>query len=71
MQTTNPFELIISHLDEVQLTVNNISDKAQKETVKPPADPKRLLDLTEAAEIARKPVGTVRHYIHHRKSSCH
>jgi excisionase family DNA binding protein len=24
------------------------------------------LDLTEAAQIVRKPVGTVRHYIHHR-----
>ena len=66
MQTTNPFELIISRLDELQLTVNNISDRAQKETAKPPADPERLLDLTEAAQIVRKPVGTVRHYIHHR-----
>lgn len=66
MQTTNPFELIISRLDELQLTVNNISDRAQKETAKQPADPERLLDLTEAAQIVRKPVGTVRHYIHHR-----
>lgn len=66
MQTTNPFELIISRLDELQSTVNTISDRAQKETAKQTADPGRLLDLTEAAQIVRKPVGTVRHYIHHR-----
>lgn len=66
MQTNNPFELIISRLDELQSTVNNISARAQKETSKPPVDPERLLDLTEAAQIVRKPVGTVRHYIHHR-----
>ncbi len=66
MQTTNPFELIISRLDELQLSVNNISDRAQKEATKPPVDPERLLDLTEAAQIVRKPVRTVRHYIHHR-----
>jgi len=66
MQTTNPFELIISRLDELQSTVNTISDRAQKETAKPPADSERLLDITEAAQIVRKPVRTVRHYIHHR-----
>lgn len=66
MQTTNPFELIISRLNELQSSVNSISEKAQKETRKQPTDPERLLDLTEAAQIVRKPVGTVRHYIHHR-----
>ncbi len=66
MQTTNPFELIISRLDQLQLSVNDISERAQKEATKQTADPQRLLDLTEAAQIVRKPVGTVRHYIHHR-----
>lgn len=53
MQTTNPFELIISRLDELQSSVNSISDRAQKETTKQTADPERLLDLTEAAQIGR------------------
>ena len=66
MQTTNPFELIISRLDDLQTSVNIITDRTQKETTKQTADPERLLDLTEAAQIVRKPVGTVRHYIHHR-----
>ncbi len=66
MQTANPFELIISRLDELQSSINSISEKAQKETTKQTADPERLLDLPEAAQIVRKPVGTVRHYIHHR-----
>jgi excisionase family DNA binding protein len=65
MQTTNPFEIILSRLDELQLSINSISAKAAKESIKP-ADPERLLDLPEAAQIVRKPVGTVRHYIHHR-----
>jgi len=65
MQTTNPFEIILSRLDDLQLAINSISAKATKENAKA-ADPERLLDLTEAAQIVRKPVGTVRHYIHHR-----
>lgn len=65
MQTSNPFELIISMLDQLQSTVNTLSEKAQHQA-KPTSDPERLLDLTEAAQIVRKPVGTVRHYIHHR-----
>lgn len=50
----------------MQLSVNDISERAQKEATKQTADPQRLLDLTEAAQIVRKPVGTVRHYIHQR-----
>jgi excisionase family DNA binding protein len=65
MQTTNPFEIILSRLDELQVSINSISAKAARESTKP-ANPERLLDLTEAAQIVRKPVGTVRHYIHHR-----
>ena len=65
MHSSNPFELIISRLDQLQSTVNTLADN------KKPAsgeifNPDRLLDLTEAAQIVRKPVGTVRHYIHHR-----
>jgi excisionase family DNA binding protein len=66
MQTVNPFELIIMRLEQLQLSVDNIQRRTLEEASKRTADPERLLDLTEAAEIVRKPVGTVRHYIHHR-----
>jgi excisionase family DNA binding protein len=64
MQTTNPFEIILSRLDELQLSINSMSAREAKQSTK--TDPERLLDLTEAAQMVRKPVGTVRHYIHHR-----
>src|SRR6476659_7916117 len=67
MQTNNPFDLILSRLDRLQTTVNTLSENAQKPTAVPVNNPDRLLDLSEAAEIMRKPVGTVRHYIHHRQ----
>ncbi len=66
MQTTNPFDLILSRLEQLQSSVNVLSENAQKGTPPQSADPDRLLDLSEAAEVVRKPVGTVRHYIHHR-----
>lgn len=66
MQTANPFELILSKLDQLQTTVNNLTDNNQKSTSPRMADPERLLDLSEAAEIVRRPIGTVRYYIHHR-----
>ncbi|MDN3657073.1 helix-turn-helix domain-containing protein [Ferruginibacter paludis] len=66
MQTNNPFDLILSRLDQLQTTVNTLSEQSQQSVAAPYADPDRLLDLTEAAAIVRKPVGTVRHYIHHR-----
>ena len=65
MQTTNPFELILSRLDLLQSTVDNISQTA-RETTKQSTYPERLLDIPEAAQIVHKPVATVRHYIHHR-----
>lgn len=65
MQTTNPFELILSRLDVLQSSVNGISERTLKET-KQTTDPERLLDLTEAAQIVHRPVATIRHYIHHR-----
>src|SRR2546423_12518597 len=65
MQTSNPFELIISRLDQLQLTVNTLADN-QKPAATEVFNPERLLDLTEAAQILRKPVGTVRYYIHNR-----
>ena len=66
MQTTNPFEIILSRLDALQSSLDDLSDKAEKGTAKTTADPERLIDLVEAAQIVCKPVGTVRHYIHHR-----
>ena len=67
MQTNNPFDLILSRLDQLQTTVNTLSENAQKSSAIPATNPDRLLDLSEAAEVMRKPVGTVRHYIHHRQ----
>ncbi len=68
MQTVNPFELIIERLEQLQLTVNGLAE--QKLSTSAPtangADPERLLNLVEAAQVMRKPVGTVRHYIHFR-----
>ena len=67
MQTNNPFDLILSMLDQLQTTVNTLSENAQKPIAVPVNNPDRLLDLSEAAEVMRKPVGTVRHYIVHRQ----
>ena len=66
MQSTNPFDVILSRLEQLQSSVNFLSENAQKTAPAPQADPDRLLDLSEAAEVMRKPIGTVRHYIHHR-----
>jgi excisionase family DNA binding protein len=66
MQTINPFELILSRLDQLQSTVNTLTDNNQKRATTDIVNPDRLLDLTEAAQVVRKPVGTVRYYIHHR-----
>ena|ERR1017187_7211463 len=65
MQTINPFEVIMERLDQLQSTVNLISITVQKNAAAK-TDTERLLDLTEAAQIIRKPVGTMRYYIHHR-----
>jgi excisionase family DNA binding protein len=66
MQTNNPFDLILSRLDQLQSTVNNLTANNAKTPGPPGTNPERLLDLAEAAEIVRKPIGTVRYYIHHR-----
>ena len=66
MQTINPFELILSRLDQLQSTVNTLADNNHKPGTTDLVNPERLLDLTEAAQVMRKPVGTVRYYIHHR-----
>jgi excisionase family DNA binding protein len=66
MQTINPFDAILSKLDQLQTTINILTENAPKAPLLPANDPQRLLDLSEAAEIVRKPIGTVRHYIHHR-----
>ncbi len=66
MQINNPFDLILSRLEQLQSAVNVLSENTQKNIPASMPDHDRLLDLTEAAEVMRKPVGTVRHYIHHR-----
>jgi len=66
MQTSNPFELILTKIEQLQTTVNTLSENARKPALKQNDSPDRLLDLPEAADMLRKPVGTVRYYIHHR-----
>lgn len=66
MQTNNPFDAIISRLDQLQIAVNNLADNAVRSTSPALSSPERLLDLAEAAQIVRRPIGTVRYYIHHR-----
>jgi hypothetical protein len=66
MQTINPFELILTKIEQLQTTVNTLSENSKKSTKPQNESPDRLLDLPEAADIVRKPVGTVRYYIHHR-----
>ena len=66
MQTINPFDLILSRLEQLQSAINVLSENADKSPTLATPDKDRLLDLAEAAEVVRKPIGTVRHYIHHR-----
>jgi len=66
MQTNNPFDLILSKLDQLQTTVNGLAENSPKPPSPALPSPERLLDLTEAAQVVRRPVGTVRYYIHHR-----
>jgi excisionase family DNA binding protein len=67
MPTENPFDVILLKLDHLQSTVNDLTTKvATKNDTKEIIDPNRLVDLPEAAKLVKKPVGTVRHYIHHR-----
>jgi len=66
MHTINPFELILSKLEQLQTTVDIISINSPRQKQPEPVDPNRILDLPEAAKILRKPVGTVRGYIHSR-----
>ena len=66
MQTNNPFDLILSKLDQLQTVVNGLAENTAKPASSTIPSPDKLLDLTEAAQGVRRPVGTVRYYIHHR-----
>ena len=66
MQTNNPFDLILSRLDQLQTIVNELAENTLKPASPPLSSPERLLDLAEAAQIVRRPIGTVRYYIHNR-----
>ncbi len=66
MAIINPFDLIISKIDVLQACVNGLRENNKKPIVIQPEDPDRLLNLVEAANVLRKPVGTVRYYIHHK-----
>jgi excisionase family DNA binding protein len=67
MQTNNPFDVIIERLEQLQSTVNDLAERKQTAGSKDSGtDPEKLLNLVEAAQIMRKPVGTVRYYIHSR-----
>lgn len=64
MQTDNPFEKIFDKLEQIERTLIISLNKPQQPTATP--DPHRIIDLPEAAKLLRKPVGTVRSYIHSR-----
>ncbi|MFB6455895.1 helix-turn-helix domain-containing protein [Chitinophaga sp. Hz27] len=66
MTIINPFDLIISKIDVLQACVNGLRENNKKPIAIQPEDPDRLLNLVEAANVLRKPVGTVRYYIHHK-----
>jgi excisionase family DNA binding protein len=66
MQSSNPFDIILARLDQLQSTVNTLSEHSQKTKETSTTNPDRLLDLPDASQMLRKPVGTVRYYIHHR-----
>src|ERR1019366_2831780 len=66
MQTNNPFELILSKLEQIQATVDALAVNASAQNLQEQPDPDRIIDLPEAARILCKPVGTVRGYIHSR-----
>src|ERR1022692_220551 len=66
MQTNNPFELILSKLEQIQATVDALAVKASAQNLQEQPDPDRIIDLPEAARILCKPIGTVRAYIHSR-----
>lgn len=67
MQTSNPFELILNKLEQIQTTVDIISVNSPGQSPSTLTDPNRIIDLPEAAKILCKPVGTVRGYIHSRE----
>ena len=67
MQTNNPFELILDKLEQIQTIVDIMSVNVAVKRKEPELqDPNRIIDLPEAAKLLRKPVGTVRSYIHSR-----
>ena len=66
MLTNNPFDDIVRRLEFLQMAVTRIEYQINKpQEIKIP-DPERLINLIEAAAIIKRPVGTVRRYIHHR-----
>lgn len=66
MQIQNPFEQILNKLDQLERTII-ISVNSPRAKQPEPLDPNRIINLPEAAKLLRKPVGTVRGYIHSRK----
>jgi excisionase family DNA binding protein len=61
----NPYELILNKLEQIERTIIIWVNTPKPERPES-ADPNRMLNLPEAAKLLRKPVGTVRGYIHTR-----
>lgn len=64
MTLVNPFEVIIDKLDKLQSTVNDYALVKQKEETPSLNQENDFLNLPEIAVILKKPVGTVRGYVH-------
>jgi excisionase family DNA binding protein len=64
MSGENPFEKIFEKLEQIERTLILSVNKPIPKPIE--SDPNRIIDLPEAARLLRKPVGTVRGYIHSR-----
>ncbi|OJU22807.1 MAG: hypothetical protein BGN92_02805 [Sphingobacteriales bacterium 41-5] len=64
MTLQNPFEVILDKIDKLQSTVNDYALANQKAEKTPRNQENGFLTLPEIAIILKKPLGTVRGYVH-------
>lgn len=63
MATLNPFDIIMDKLDKLQTTINDYVTVQQKEEKQPNTE-NDFLTLPDIAIILKKPIGTIRGYVH-------
>lgn len=62
--TINPFDVIIEKLDQLQICVNDVMKQTEEKEQPQRVYSEDFLTLPEVAIILKKPVGTVRGYVH-------